>query len=152
MTTLSTDYATAQAAAINDQSKSPNLGDYGGDVKHIDVKITVPATFAVDDVVRLARLPAGARIIPALCSVDHGDPGDALTLKLGDELDDDRYGSGIALGNAAGRKTPVDASTKGAAFLTPHKLSSPSWIQYVITTATSGAEHVQNWRIAYTLG
>lgn len=151
MPTFSTDYATAQASALTDQSKSPNLGAYGGDVKYLEATVSVPGTFAVNDVIRIARLPAGARVIPSLISVDYTDPGDACTLKIGDSTDDDRYASGLALGNAAGRKELTEG-TEGVAFTTPFKTTSADWLQAVITTATSAAAHTQTWHIFYTLG
>src|SRR5688572_18338285 len=114
-----TDLATGQLAAETDFSEAPNLRSYGGDVRYVDVKIAVTA-LTTSDVIYLAKLPKGARVIPALCSVDYGDPGDALTGKLGDEVDDDRYGAALALGGSAGRKGFSEAGTKGDAFTTPY--------------------------------
>jgi hypothetical protein len=84
--------------------------------------------------------------------VDHADPGDAFTCKVGDAVDDDRYGAALALGNAAGRKALSEAGTKGDAFTTPYALANEGWITVTPTTVTSAAEHVQCWHLAYTLG
>lgn len=149
-----TDLATLQNSALTDFSKAPNLRSYGGDVRHLDVSITV--TGSTDDPIYLARLPVGARLLPQLCSVDYEDPGDALTGKIGHLYDDgtgddDAYGAALALGGSAGRKTFSEAGTKGAAFLAPVKLAKEGWIVFTPTTATSPVSAKQTWHLAYTL-
>ena len=151
MATYYTDYGTAQHAALKDGSKSPTVRVFGGDVRYLDVKITVLAGITTSDAIKLARLPKGARLVPALCSVDHADPGDAFTCKIGDSADDDRYGAGLALGNAAGRKAFSEATTKGDAFLNPYVFTGEDWVTVVPTTVTSAVEHVQVWHLAYAL-
>jgi hypothetical protein len=150
-----TDLATLQLAAQSDVSRAPNLRSYGGDVKYLDVKMAA-LTGATADPVYLAQLPRGARLIPALCSVDYGDPGDALTGKIGHIYgdgtgDDDAYGAALALGGSAGRKAFSEAGTKGDAFTTPVKLTADAWIYVTWTTATNAVSHDQTWHLAYTL-
>jgi hypothetical protein len=146
-----TDLAAGQLAAESDFSEAPSLRVFGGDVRYVDVKIAVTA-LTTSDVIYLAKLPKGARVIPALCSVDHGDPGDALTGKIGDESDDDRYGAALALGGAAGRKAFSEAGTKGDAFLNPYKFPEELWVTFTPTTVTNLATHDQVWHVGYTLG
>jgi hypothetical protein len=146
-----TTYATSQNSALTDQSASPNVRQNGGTVQHIDVTVALTA-LTTSDVLYLFKLPAGARLLPNLCSVDYGDPGDALTGNIGDEADTDRYGAALALGNAAGRKEFSEAGTKGAAFLTPFTQTGASWLTFTPTTVTSFAAHTQTWHLAYTLG
>lgn len=146
-----TDFGTKQLAAESDISQAPNVRNYGGDVRYLDVEIAV-AALTTSDVIYLAKLPKGARLIPALCSVDYGDPGDALTGNVGDEVDVDRYGAALALGNAAGRKAFSEAGTKGDAFLNPYVFTEETWVTFTPTTVTSLATHDQVWHLAYTLG
>jgi hypothetical protein len=151
MANIYTDLGTGQVAAESDFSEAPSLREFGGDVRYVDVKVAVSA-LTTSDVIHLAKLPKGARVIPALCSVDYGDPGDALTGKIGDEADDDRYGAALALGGSAGRKAFSEAGTKGEAFLTPYKFAVEQWVTFTPTTVTNLAAHDQVWHLAYTLG
>lgn len=146
-----TTYAAAQNSALTDQSAAPNLRQAGGSVIHVDVTVALTA-LTTSDVLYLYKLPAGARLLADRCSVDYGDPGDALTGNIGDEADTDRYGAALALGNAAGRKLFSEAGTKGAAFLTPFTQTGASWLTFTPTTVTSFAAHTQTWHLAYTLG
>lgn len=151
-----TDFATLQESALTDASAAPNLKAYGGELKFINVKI-VDANPSASDTLKIVRLPKGARVVPALCSVDYEDPGDALTGDIGYIYDDetgdqDGFGTSLALGNAAGRKEFSEAGTKGAAFLTPVKFTDDAWIYATWDTVTNGAAHDQTWNIAYTLG
>lgn len=158
MANVFTDFATLQASAVNDISTAPNLKAYGGELKVVQVSKT-SYTAATADPLFICRLPKGARIIPQLCSVDYGDPGDALTGKIGTftvastpaAIDDDVFGSGLALGNAAGRKAFTEAGTVGAGILTPARLDQDAWLVATWTTATSAVSHTQVWTIAYTL-
>jgi hypothetical protein len=158
MANVFSDFATLQASAVNDISTAPNLKAYGGELKVIQVSKT-SYTAATADPLYICRLPKGARIIPQLCSVDYGDPGDALTGKLGTftvastpvAIDDDVFGSGLALGSAAGRKAFTDAGTVGAGILTPASLDQDAWLVATWTTATNAVSHTQVWTIAYTL-
>lgn len=155
MALVYSDFGTLQLAAITDQSQAPNLRQYGGNVKYLDV-IKSGYTAATADPLYLARLPKGARLIPALCSVDYGDPGDALTGKIGHIYDDgtgddDAYGAALALGAAAGRKGFVEAGTAGAALQAPVSFTDDAWIVATWTTATVPVSHSQTWHLAYTL-
>lgn len=144
-----TTYATSQNSALTDQSAAPNFRQAGGSVVHVDVTVALTA-LTTSDVLYLYKLPAGARLLPNLCSVDYGDPGDALTGNVGDEADTDRYAASLAFGNAAGRKE--FSENKGAAFLTPFTQTGASWLTFTPTTVTSFAAHTQTWHLAYTLG
>lgn len=154
-----TDFATLQLAGRTDESQSPNLKQYGGNVKHIDVKIS-DYTAATSTPLYLARLPAGARLLTNLCSVDYGDPGDALAGSIGYYtantdtpalVDVDYFGTALALGSAAGRKNFTEAGTIGDALLTPVQFTTDVWIVVTWTTATNAVSHAQNWHLVYTL-
>lgn len=156
MANVYTSFGTSQLSALSDFSASPNVKQAGGNLHFIEV-IKSSYTAATADPLYLVRLPKGARVIPSLCSIDYGDPGDACTGKIGHIYDDgtgddDAYGASLALGNAAGRKAFSEASTKGAAFTDPVTLTDDAWIYATWTTVTSAVSHQQTWHIAYTLG
>lgn len=154
------DYGTLQLAARTDQSQAPNLKQYGGNMRHIDVKFTSisPTT---SDVLFIARLPAGARLVTELCSVDYTAPSSsAFTGKIGyytaatdtpTAVTDNAFGAGLALGTAAGRKNFTDAGTLGAALTTPIQFTTDVWITFTPTTVTSGSSHNETWHLVYTL-
>lgn len=159
MATAYSDFATAQLAGRTDQSQAPNLRQFGGNVHHLDVKISA-YTAATATPLYLARLPAGARLLTNLCSVDYGDPGDALTGSIGYYtanvdtpvlVDVDYFGTALALGSAAGRKNFSEAGTIGDALLTPVQFTTDVWIVVTWTTATTAVSHAQTWHLAYTL-
>lgn len=159
MASVYTDLATAQLAGLTNGADRPSLPSYGGKVYHLDVTKT-GYTAATADPLFLALLPKGARLIANLCSVDYGDPGDALTGSIGYYTADatpvltdvDYFGAALALGNAAGRKLFSEAGTKGEAFLTPVTFTEDSWVVVTWTTATVAVSHTQTWHLAYTLG
>ena len=158
MANVFSDFATSQLAAVSDMSQAPNLKQYGGNLHFVQVRKT-SYTAATADPLYLIRLPKGARLIPQLCSVDYGDPGDACTGSIGYftdaetpvVVDVDAFGTALALGNAAGRKFFSEAGTIGVDFLTPVSFDQDVWIVVTWTTVTSGVSHTETWNLAYTL-
>jgi hypothetical protein len=152
MALVYTSFGTDQLAALTDGSERPTLTLNGGSLHLVDVSKT-SYTAATADPLYLVRLPKGARVIPQLCSVDHGDPGDACTGTVGYIYDDgtgdaDGYATAIALGGSAGSE-PF-STTAGAASLTPVTLAADAWVYVTWGTVTNGASHTQTWHIAYT--
>lgn len=158
MANVFSDFATLQLAAVSDVSQAPNLKQYGGNLKFVQVRKT-SYTAATADPLYLIRLPKGARLIPQLCSVDYGDPGDACTGSIGYftdadtpvVVDVDAFGTDLALGGSAGRKLFSEAGTKGVNFLTPATFDQDVWIVVTWGTVTNGVSHTQTWNLAYTL-
>lgn len=158
MANVFSDFGTLQLAAVSDISQAPNLKSYGGNLKFVQVRKT-GYTAATADPLYLVRLPKGARLIPQLCSVDYGDPGDALTGSIGYftdaetpvVVDVDAFGTALALGSAAGRKFFSEAGTIGVDFLTPASFTQDVWIVVTWTTATVAVSHTQTWNLAYEL-
>lgn len=158
MANVFSDFGTLQLAAVTDISQAPNLKSYGGNLKFIQVRKTA-YTAATADPLYLLRLPKGARLIPQLCSVDYGDPGDALTGSIGYfsdaetpvVVDVDAFGTALALGSAAGRKFFSEAGTIGVDFLTPVSFTADVWVVVTWTTATVPVSHTQTWNLAYEL-
>jgi len=158
MANVFSDFGTLQLAAVTDMSQAPNLKSYGGNLKFVQVRKT-GYTAATADPLYLIRLPKGARLIPQLCSVDYGDPGDALTGSIGYftdaetpvVVDNNAFGTALALGSAAGRKFFSEAGTIGINFLTPASFTQDVWIVVTWTTATVPVSHTQTWNLAYEL-
>lgn len=159
MSNVFTDFATLQNAARTDMSQGPNLRQAGGNLHFLNVTKTA-YTAATADPLYIARLPKGAILVPSLCSVDYGDPGDALTGNIGYftaqvdtpvVVDVDAFGTALALGGAAGRKNFTEAGTAGVALLTPIQFTTDVWIVATWTTATTAVSHTQTWHLAYTL-
>jgi len=153
MALVYTSFGTLQLAALDDISQAPNIKQAGGTLRMVEVSKT-GYTAATADPLYLVRLPKGARVIPQLCSVDHGDPGDACTGTVGYIYDDgtgdaDGYATAIALGGSAGFE-PF-STTAGAASLTPVTLADDAWVYVTWGTVTNGASHTQTWHIAYSL-
>lgn len=153
MANVYTTFADSQLDALDDYSVAPNLKQAGGTLRVVEVTKT-SYTAATADPLYLVRLPKGARVIPQLCSVDHGDPGDACTGDVGYIYDDgtgdaDGYANDLALGNAAGSES--FSAYAGAASLTPVTLADDAWVYVTWGTVTNGVSHTQTWHIAYTL-
>lgn len=153
MATVYTTLAQSQVDAAINGADRPTLPSNGGNLHCINVSKT-GYTAATADPLYLVKLPAGARVIPQLCSVDHGDPGDACTGTVGYIYDDgtgdaDGYATALALGGSAGSE-PF-STTAGAAALTPVTLTSDAWVYVTWGTVTAGASHTQTWNLVYTL-
>lgn len=148
-------------------SNAPTLSNrYQGNKKFGDLHLvtavyTVTAALAANDIIRIVKLPAGARIVPHLSQIDTDGVGaTTATLTVGDTdaqsdgtdaTDADRYGAALDV-NAAG-KDLFDGATRGVASNTPYALQSESWITATVATltGTATAGRVLTFRIAYTL-
>ncbi|MEN3942505.1 hypothetical protein WJU23_14495 [Prosthecobacter sp. SYSU 5D2] len=157
MANVYTDYAEAQKAALKDFSAAPNLRQHGGDLKFMDVEVT--AVMDTDDPLHLLRLPKGARLVPELCSVTFGNPGAALTGKIGLFTDEgvqvgvDAILTTLATGGAAGHKRFDEATTKGPYWLAPVPMADDAWVVVTWTEAsTTQLSHKQTWHLAYVMG
>ena len=153
MATVYTTFAQSQVDAALNGADRPTLPSNGGNLHCVNVSKT-GYTAATADPLYLVKLPKGARVIPQLCSVDHGDPGDACTGTVGYIYDDgtgdaDGYATALALGGSAGSES--FSATAGAAALTPVTLTDDAWVYVTWGTVTAGASHSQTWNLVYTL-
>ena len=153
---------TTQGAIIAAPTASNRLAadQLGNEIQYAYGQYVVTAALAADDVIRITRLPQGARIIPHLSQVDSDGVGaTTATIKIGDldvtsagvdASDDDRYGAALDV-NAAG-KDLFDSSTRGVASNNSYALQSESWITATVATltGTATADRVLTFRIAYT--
>jgi hypothetical protein len=141
-----------KAVYTNGGGSRPNARDYGGVSSSKKVSKT-GYTAATADPLYLTIIPKGSMLNLSKSSVRYGDPGDAATCKLGlfttaetpVEIDDDAYGSGLALGGSAGRKVLDETTTLGDYFTTPTRLTQDAWLVATWTTVTNGASHDQYW-------
>lgn len=153
MATVYTSFAQAQVDAALNGADRPTLPSNGGNLHCVNVSKT-GYTAATQDPLYLVKLPKGARIIPQLCSIDHGDAGTECIGTVGYIYDDgtgdaDGYATALTLGGSAGSE-PFSTSA-GAAALTPVTLTDDAWVYATWTTVTSGASHTQTWNLVYTL-
>ena len=158
MATVDTNTAAIQAAPT--ASNRLAADQIGNSVKFAYAKYVVTAALAANDIIRLVKLQAGARVIPHLSQIDSDGVGaSTCTLTVGDTdttaagvdaTDADRYGAAIDV-NAAG-KDLFDGGTRGVASNSSYALQSYSWITATVATltGTATADRVLNFRIAYT--
>lgn len=153
---------TTQGAIINDITLSNRLAAdlLGNPVQLAYAQYIVTAALAANDIIRLVKLPQGARIIPGQSQIDTDGVGaTTATLTIGDTdttaagvdaTDADRYGAALDV-NAAG-KDLFDGATRGVASNNSYALQSESWITATVATltGTATAARVLTFRIAYT--
>lgn len=127
MATIYTALATAQNADA--VASLPNGSLLTGDVKFAQCSYTTTSSTAAGDVLRLAKLPTGAIVIPGLSFVSTEDCGTDVSIKVGDS-DDDAYSTAISLATA-GRI----AFVPGVAGPNPAALTAPTWINATVVNA-----------------
>lgn len=159
MATVYTDVGTKQNAPSFASSNIVESLSLTPEFNVATATYTVTTALAANDVIRIAKLPAGAQVIPHLSQIDSDGVGaTTATVKIGDldttvagvdASDDDRYGAAIDV-NAAG-KDLFDSSTRGVASNTPYTLQSDSWITATVATLTGTATDARKltFRIAY---
>lgn len=150
MADIYTTLADAQDSDLVRDRASGNL--LTGKMVYARGQYTTTGTTAADDVLFIAKLPAGAVVVPSASFIDAEDCGTDVSIKIGDDdptADDDRYTTAISLATA-GRI----AFVPGIAGPNPHALTQESWIKGVLTDAGSisvtAAKDFTIW-IAYIL-
>lgn len=104
MASYSTTLATAQAAALTNFSQRPDALNAGGAevIHHVRTSYTLLGTEADTELLSLAVLPAGARVLPHLCRcTPSADPGTTLVLDIGTDGDADAFADGLTLSTGA---------------------------------------------------
>ncbi len=104
MATFKTAVATAQAAALLNVAAAASSRDIGRDLKVARVRYPLAGTedAATSDIIHVLQLPAGAIVLPELCSITCDDPGTTLTGTLGfngatETTDPDAFSSAMTL-------------------------------------------------------
>lgn len=108
-------------------------------IQYAKCLITLLGTEVATDVYDLIELPANAIVYPEHSKFIAQDPGSALTVKVGDSVDDDRYHTGTALD--AGGTVPFIAAAATSfpdGFVNPHKVTEATkLVKVTISTATT---------------
>lgn len=145
MATLYTDIAEQQ---LDTNSKRVQGIYVTGDVATAVAKYTFTAAEAVNDVIRLVKVPNNVIILPHLCRIVTDGLGTAAAGTVGDELgtpDPDKYSTAITL-SAAGTLAFAGA-TAGA--LNPAPTSDETWITLTITAGSALASQEGKILTAY---
>ena len=146
MATLYTDKSALQlpAEAADTWTRDPGV-EATGNILYMEAIYTLTAGTdeTSGDVLRIAKLPANARLIPELCKIVRNDPGTAFNIAtIGDTpvvtgaftADADRYSTAIDI-SAAG--TSDFAYAAQAAGLTGFTLPADAWITATLGTVTA---------------
>lgn len=104
--------------------------DFGGTVYVVRGKFKPTSALAAGTVVNLVRLPKGTRILNSSKLFFEAGQNASLTVKVGDEADDDRYFAAAAPGASATSKT-LEANVFSDAYEFPKE----QWV-----TMTTGAQ------------
>ncbi len=143
-TTQSLQYAAQQAAKASFNDRIDDKRQIEGAVQWAEIVVPISADNVATDVIDLIELPPGAIVLPTLSHIivtDDATSG-ALTVHVGDSVDDDRYcisancaSLGVIQFVAAG------ATTFPAGLLTKHKTSGATTkLQAKLATFTATIE------------
>lgn len=136
MASVYTDLAQAQYDTLTqfNLAERAEIGTFGGDLKFRVANYTLVGDEDTSDIIHIFHAPRGAFVLPHLCSVFGADPGEALTLKVGHEDNDDAYVTGL---DAASGLALFSGATAGVEYRAPVILTEPKWIIATPTTATT---------------
>jgi hypothetical protein len=104
--------STIVAKQVGTQGEKLMPREFYGRVRVAAGTYTGKSTDAAGTVIRLARLPKGARLLPQSKVYFAAGQGATTTVKVGDEKDDDRYFAAAAPGaSAVSKELDADALT-----------------------------------------
>lgn len=127
-------YIDGLEAATQSTAKRMDARKFDAVTRSILVEYTLTGNEDAADVIRIAKLPKGAVVLPKESFVNVvTNPGTTLTLDIGDAGDDDRYADGINVASVG----HVAFGTGGAAHANLHTLSGESWITATLATAAT---------------
>ncbi|MDH3068839.1 hypothetical protein QET40_06880 [Akkermansia sp. N21169] len=107
--------------------------------------VEMKGTEAVNDTIKLVYLPGNAVVLPHLCRVQGAALGAALSVKIGDGVDDDAYSTALDI------KAAHDVAFTGGV-KAPVKHDGGYWVTATVTAATTPtAGAVTNVLIAYSV-
>lgn len=127
-------YANGIADALLSTAKRVDARKFDAVTRSILVNFTLPTGLANDDIIRLARLPAGAVVLPKPSFVNVlTNPGTLLELNIGIEGAEDIYADGIVC-SAVGH---VAFGTGGVQHGNLLALQNESWIVAEVEGSTA---------------
>lgn len=138
MATYNSDLATYQAST-DPTTRNAFPPVQNAHTNQIDVTYTLTGSEATGDLINLAAIPAGVRIIPEKISVFCADPGTTLKLDIGDTdastaADDNRY---VAALDVSAGGFFWGGSAPGVAVTTRYTTASSCWLQAKVNTAAT---------------
>jgi len=101
----------------NDRAKPPVRGEFNRNGSALRYKLgtyVFSGAEAAADVIQMISLPMGAIINQALSYLEWEDMGGTITADVGDDGDDDRYCSALAMGTASTSSITTFEEAKGA--------------------------------------
>lgn len=145
----SAQYLLQKEARTTNISRSAPANVASGTVEFAVIPYLLATTEAAADVINLMLLPAGAIPIPALSScVCDGDPGTALTVKVGTAADDDGIAAAVAM-TVAGKVEFCAASATQPAGLAQTAIVADTGSGNAIVFATVSTATALNAVIVY---
>lgn len=155
MATYDSSLYTAQAAALTDYSQAPNLKQAGGNLHILHAQVTLPSSAVNDEVLNLAYLPPGAKVIPALSKVQCPVAvGTNFKLNVGTLQVPNTYALDIVIASATATAfdstapATVDAQVNG-----PVKTAGSTLVTATIKSKSTIVNNTKlTFFIAYTLG
>lgn len=152
MATIKSDLVTAQESASANYGATIAGDDMTGVILAANVKVTVPATIAANDIIMLVpaeAIPVGAVVEVLDCGVFAAtDPGTSLVLDVGTATNDDAFADALDL-TAAGYKAFSASGTVPAAIATPYRFTAQEAIYATVKTANTISETVLVFSIRY---
>lgn len=101
MATVNSTLAVVQGVRGTNTAKKLMPTDWAGRVRIATGSYTPAAADEAGTVINLAKLPAGARVLPSSKLYFEAGQDATLTVKVGDSGDDDRYLAAVAVGATA---------------------------------------------------
>jgi hypothetical protein len=134
---------------INISDKVVDGDRTGGIVLLATAIVQLDASLVAGNTIQLLDLPAGAVIVPQLCSVTpSANPATTLTLDVGDSGDADRYADGIVL-NGVGQVMFSSAAPYPAAVTVPFRPTASTRIYATVVSAAAVGSVKLAFAIAY---
>lgn len=109
---------------------------HSANLRFVYATIIIGSALAANDILELATLPQGARVLPHLSSaICHADPGTALVLDIGTSADVDRFADGLVL--SSGGSVPFTTPAIPAGVTASARLAAATLVYATVMTATT---------------
>lgn len=135
-----------QQAFVTVPSSKIAVGDVNGDVKHLAFNVTLTGAVALSEIIKLGKLPKGAKVIQTRLNVsDLGTTG-VLNLGYAASVEKDQAGAVLVAADAVAIASGIDATAAVAAtYETIVSVAAEVDLQLVATTATTAAGTISGY-------
>lgn len=139
---------------VGTDAAKASIGDIGGRVRSVYFSVTGVAVIAIDDKLKLFKLPAGARVIDWQISIPSTGTtgifklGNAVSADAVEAADDDAFGSGYDAGGQAVSAKPGALGSEGGL---NKKYASEVDVELVATEATDVGAVVIKGHFTYVI-